>query len=340
MTHQIKPRIVVFVSSIFAQNLIVYLAQKKYLAGVILPDPSELGEAAMEVNGLAEQMQNASIPFQYCCQSKLPLLGQQFDAWHANMGLVATYPHILPLEIIEYFSPSATGFNRPDSRWDIYNIHTSNLPDYAGPNPIYWQLRRGERETAVVLHRVTTAVDSGNIVAKKRVPIDPLDTLPSLSNRLAYESVGLVAELLDAIEEKGSPSQDLPQQRLKGQQVAPYAHIEDYTVHFDQMTAEEVSAMCRAGNGLPFSAIIKINDVTINLLQATPVAFQTYGTKPGTIIFIGEPEGLIVCIKGGALRLDILAGADGIYSGLAFAERFHLDAGSCFSASSLLKKQA
>ena len=331
MSNNVTPKVVVFASSIFSQNILMYLMEKKYLVGIILPDPSELGVGAIGVDSLAAQLKNAGIPYQCCCEKKLPLIVEQLDAWQASLGIVATYPHILPAEILDYFGGGRLG---------IYNVHASNLPDYVGPCPVYWQIRNNEKSAKIVLHRVERQVDSGDIVASHIVEIDPLDTLPSLTNRLAYESCRLVAELLESIDANGCPPKGLPQKKCTDSRMAPRANLSDYRVDFDLMGAEEISAMCRAGNGLPYGAVISVNDVDINVVQATPVDRKTYGTKPGTIIFIGEPEGLIVCVNGGALRLDILAGVDGIYSGLTFAERFHLDAGVIFNASSSLKKQA
>lgn len=157
---EIKPRVVLFLTSLFAQNTLAFLAQKQYLVGVILPDPNELGEAGGEVNRIAMQLQQSGIPFQMCCKEKLPLIVEQLDAWNANVGLISTYPHGLPEEIIDYFS----GRNR----LGIYNIHASQLPKYGGPNPIYWQIRNGEIESGVVIHCAEKVADTGNIVIEKR----------------------------------------------------------------------------------------------------------------------------------------------------------------------------
>lgn len=347
MPNAVVPRVVVFASSVFVQNVLAYLSQEGMLAGVVLPDPSELGAESGEVNSIAAQLQCAGVPFQMCCKEKLPLIVQQLDAWNANVGVIATYPHILPEEIIHYFSseksPSNTCLSRDEavsSCFGLYNLHASKLPDYAGPNPIYWQIRNCEKETAMVLHRAEKEPDSGNICCEKILPIHSLDTLASLTNRLAYEAAGLVSSLVESLITSGKPPQDTPQKEKAKTFFSHRTSMENSAVNFNDMDAGEISAMCRAGNGLVCGAIVTINDVTINVMQATPVERETYGTKPGTIVFIGDPEGLIVCVKNGALRLDILSGPDGIYSGFAFAERFHLDAGSCFSELSPLKKQA
>ncbi|NRB42156.1 MAG: bifunctional polymyxin resistance protein ArnA [Pseudomonadales bacterium] len=335
---RVKPKVVVFACSGFALQVIHFLFQNKQLAGVILPDPAELGAGASEVNILAAQLQQMGVDFECCCKGKLPLICQKLDEWQVNLGLIVTFPHKLPVEIITYFELG------------VFNLHASNLPKYPGANPIYWQIRNQETETAVVLHRAEKTVDSGNIVAERSVPIEALDTLPSLSNRLAYESSLLVADFLDALVENGKPNKDEAQARndidsdinLPGLYKASRPNQQDFDIDFTAMEAEEISAICRAGNGQPYGAVIYIKNVPVNVFQATPVDYQTYGTKPGTIIFIGDPEGLIVSVKEGALRLDVLGSADGVFSGLAFAERFQLDAGEqLLSAShSPLKKQA
>ena len=336
-----EPRTVVFATNLQSQYVISYLAQQKYLAGVIVPDPSELGEQAIEASHLVTQLQQAGIPFQCCCKEKLSIIHQQLTSWQVNLGVIVGFPHILPKELLHFFTNN------------IFNFHAAKLPEYPGPRPLYWQIRNKEKETALVLHRVEQQVDSGNIVAQRLVPINELDTLASLTNRVAQETPSLLAELIDALVMTSKPPNDdeqnrvndiaqehkgLPKQRV-GVDYARRPTSQDYIIDMNSMTAPEISAMSRAGNGLPPSALIYIKNMPVNVMQASPVNYPTYGTKPGTIVYIGEPEGLIVCVKDGAIRLDILANAEGIYSGLVFAEYFHLDAGEALSSvsSSLLK---
>lgn len=347
-----KPKVVVFAASMGCQYVLASLSQQHILAGVILPDPSELGNRALEAHNLAAQLKQADIPFQYCCKAKLPLIHQQLQAWQVNLGVILGYPHILPTELLDYFATS--------SNLGLYNIHASKLPLYPGPSPIYWQIRNGEKDTAVVLHRVEQQVDSGNLVAIRPLVITALDTLLSLTNRIAVETSALLQDLLDALKTTGKPSLDIPQQHtssadqdiVSNQQAhgidkaaLKYARKpteQDYQVDFSTMSAQQISAMCRAGNSLPYSAVIYVHNVPVNLVQASPVDTPTYGTEPGTVVFIGDSEGLIVSTKSGALRLDVIATAEGIFNGQTFAEYFRLNAGTQLvpSLSLSLKQQA
>jgi methionyl-tRNA formyltransferase len=59
----------------------------------------------------------------------------------------------------------------PDSVLSIpgigcFNLHPSRLPAYRGPVPLFWQFRAGVSEFGITLHRMSSQLDAGNIVAQ------------------------------------------------------------------------------------------------------------------------------------------------------------------------------
>ena len=298
------------------------------IVGVILPDPNELGALGTEVVTLATQLNQAQIPFLYCNQENLPKLVNQLDQWQANLGVLANFSHLIPKTLLDYFPLG------------IYNLHASKLPSYPGPMPIYWQLRNRETETAIVLHRAEPSADSGNIVVERKLSIHPLDTMHSLSNIAAFEASQAVKTLLEMVkdEEKPitgqaqSPPPTVKESDFPGIHYARRLNQNDCLIDCENQTATDISAQCRAGNHPAYAPVLLIKNTPIQVLQASDVDVSTYGTPPGTILLIGEPEGLIIGVKNSALRLDVLSCSDGIYSGLAFAERFQLEAGSQVSS--------
>ncbi len=52
------------------------------------------------------------------------------------------------------------------------NIHPSLLPYYRGPAPTFWMLYNGEQQTGYTIHRMTTQVDRGAILAQAPLPLD------------------------------------------------------------------------------------------------------------------------------------------------------------------------
>ena len=53
------------------------------------------------------------------------------------------------------------------------NLHPSALPAYRGPVPLFWQLRAGEPQMGVTLHRATERVDAGPILAQRFIDAPP-----------------------------------------------------------------------------------------------------------------------------------------------------------------------
>jgi methionyl-tRNA formyltransferase len=319
-----RPHVVVFAASTFAQPVIAYLHQHKLLAGVIFPAAAAHSHVTPEIQQLVQLCQSVGIAWRFTQANEYSVLHKTLSAWRANTGLIATYPHLLPRALLEYFDSAPC--------CGLYNLHAAPLPSYRGPQPLYWQLRNRENLSAMVLHRATPIADGGNIIIHREVPIHPLDTLPSLSQRMAYEAVASCEQWLEQLLKKSRPLEGTAQipspSTLASQTYARRPTPADRTISFKTMTASEISALCRAGNASAYSALMTIKGLVVNLLQATPVEQPSYGTPAGTVLHVGEPEGLRVCAKNSVLRLDIIASTDGIYTGQAFAERFDLDAGT------------
>lgn len=330
----VKPRVCVFAGSDFALNIIDFLHKNKQLAGVVLAVSEQDLDGRKHIAECIGILQHAGIPYRFCEAKEVACLPEQLTLWQANVGIIATFPHRIPGQVLKSLPLG------------VYNLHGSALPKYPGPAPLYWQIRNGENATALVLHRVTTEMDRGNIIFSQDVSIHPLDTSRALLNRLAHGAVSLVNDLLIALQQSMGPLPGRLQNDLdclpvvQGMAYARRPQWQDCVIQLDRMTAEEISALCRAGNGTAHCAQLAINQVWVQVLQSTPVDFPTFGTLPGTILFLGDPEGWIVTVHNGALRLDVLSCSDGIYSGLAFAERFGLDAGMLLIPTTQFKQRA
>ena len=75
------------------------------------------------------------------------------------------------------------------------NIHGALLPRYRGMLPSFWTLLNGEREGGVTVHYMNPGIDDGAIIAQRRFPIHPGDTVEGLIGR----SKALGAELLTEV---------------------------------------------------------------------------------------------------------------------------------------------
>jgi phosphoribosylglycinamide formyltransferase-1 len=66
----------------------------------------------------------------------------------------------------------------------IVNTHSAPLPEFPGAHPIEDVLAAGVSETAATVHYVDEGVDTGPVIAAKRVPVRPDDTVESLRARV------------------------------------------------------------------------------------------------------------------------------------------------------------
>ena len=65
-----------------------------------------------------------------------------------------------------------------------WGVHPSLLPAWRGPDPTYWAIRSGARETGVSLHALEGAYDTGAVAARATVPIHDADDAWTLARRL------------------------------------------------------------------------------------------------------------------------------------------------------------
>ncbi len=76
------------------------------------------------------------------------------------------------------------------------NLHFSLLPAFRGAAPVQWALARGESETGVTTFRIDHGLDTGDLLAQRRVAIAPGEHAPALLGRLAVDGASLLVETL------------------------------------------------------------------------------------------------------------------------------------------------
>jgi methionyl-tRNA formyltransferase len=81
----------------------------------------------------------------------------------------------------------------------IINVHASLLPELRGAAPIQWSIVRGYEKTGVTTMRIDAGLDTGEIALKWETSIDPDETAPELSPRLAAAGANLLVETLDGL---------------------------------------------------------------------------------------------------------------------------------------------
>jgi methionyl-tRNA formyltransferase len=103
-------------------------------------------------------------------------------------GVVAAYGEILRPALL---SVAERGF---------LNVHASLLPAWRGASPIQAALAAGETVTGVTIMQMDEGLDTGPIVLQRELRIDPEETAPELSERLARLGGEALVAALDACE--------------------------------------------------------------------------------------------------------------------------------------------
>jgi len=78
----------------------------------------------------------------------------------------------------------------------IINIHPSLLPKFAGMEAWKQALDAGEKLTGCTVHYVDAGIDSGEIIAQRKVPILPSDTAETLHARIQIAERELYPEVI------------------------------------------------------------------------------------------------------------------------------------------------
>ena len=115
---------------------------------------------------------------------------------HSRMSLAALHPDAVVMASFDQIV-GHRALEIPMHGW--LNVHPSLLPAYRGPEPVYWALAEGARETGITLHRAVARVDAGPILAQATVPIRDDDTAGTLTKRLVAEGVELLPAALEGI---------------------------------------------------------------------------------------------------------------------------------------------
>src|SRR6185369_5054651 len=107
--------------------------------------------------------------------------------WKADVLVVVAYGLILP--------PVALSI----PRLGCLNIHASLLPRWRGAAPIQRAILAGDAETGITIMQMESGLDTGPMLLKRVIPIEPEDTGGSLHDRLADLGASAILEALDRL---------------------------------------------------------------------------------------------------------------------------------------------
>jgi methionyl-tRNA formyltransferase len=206
--------------------------------------------------------------------------------------VVAAYGLIVP--------PSILGW----PRYGCINIHASLLPRWRGAAPIERALLAGDRETGISIMRMDEGLDTGPVITRHPVAIEPRETAGSLRDKLAAVGARAIVEVLGELE------------RTRQLIAVPQTDA----------GATYAAKIGRDAENLDWSADAKLLDRTVRALDPAPGARTSLGDVPlkiwkalsvagrfGTagVVVRADASGIVVACGEGALMITELQRAGG-----------------------------
>ena len=142
-------------------------------------------------------------------------------------------------------------------------VHPSLLPRHRGPDPYFWVIDAGDTVTGVTAHQLDDAYDTGAILARRELAIDPSWTAWRLAKRLDRPSLALLRETVRAYAE-GRPPKPLPQDDALATD-APQPTDDDLEIRWTE-DAARIERRVRAASPWP-GAFTAIGDVALTLTR-------------------------------------------------------------------------
>jgi len=118
-----------------------------------------------------------------------------------DIGLSVLFDYILRREFLDIFPRG------------VINLHPALLPYNRGQYPNVWSIVEGT-PAGVTLHYIDEGIDTGDIIAQKEVPVEPIDTGETLYRKLEKACVDLFKETWPLIRSGQAPR--VPQRKGEG----------------------------------------------------------------------------------------------------------------------------
>ncbi|MFJ6997037.1 formyltransferase family protein, partial [Streptomyces sp. NPDC003090] len=203
------------------------------------------------------------------------------------------------------------------------NYHYGPLPEYAGLHAPSWAIAEGAREYGITWHRMARTVDTGEVLGRVPVAIEPDDTALSLGLKCDDAAVAGLGELVDAIAEgRETP---VPQDSATRRYFSRHTQFPAEGLIDWSLPAERVAAMVRATDHGPFASPLvwpktgaggrfyAVREARADAGGAAPAAGGTasQAAAPGTVLACDDASGLRVATGSGSVTLTRLCTLEG-----------------------------
>lgn len=179
------PRFAFFGTPYVARDTLATLVEHGYVPAVVITSPDARSGRGM--------MYTPSPTKAWAIEHELPLMTpdaltrevvENIAEYGCEYAIVVAYGKILPQMLIHAFPKG------------MLNVHYSLLPKYRGASPVEAALLAGDTVTGVTIQKMVLALDAGDVMTTREVPIGIEETTRELRPRLIEEGADLLVSTL------------------------------------------------------------------------------------------------------------------------------------------------
>jgi len=120
-------------------------------------------------------------------------LGDALDSYSPDLIILSGFMKLLPRSVVSRFAPR------------ILNTHPAYLPEFPGAHAVRDALEAGVSQTGASVIVIDEGIDTGEILAQERVPLEPVDDEAALHDRIKVVERRLLLQVLAKLcSEKGN----------------------------------------------------------------------------------------------------------------------------------------
>lgn len=170
-------RLLIFANNRLGWHVVEWLRSRANIVGLVVHPDTRASYRGRIVGA-------AGVPEEYVFDGstlRQPEVIEKIRGLDVTMGLSVLFDYILRPELLSVFPRG------------VLNLHPSYLPYNRGQYPNVWSIVEGT-PAGVSLHHIDEGIDTGAIVARRQVPIEPIDTGETLYRKLENEGLALLQD--------------------------------------------------------------------------------------------------------------------------------------------------
>jgi len=179
-------------------------ARLDVVAVVTAPDRPAGRGRQLRMSAVKERALELGLPVLQPVNLKDPHFHAQLDQLDASLYVVVAF-RMLPASV----------WDRP-ARGTL-NLHASLLPNYRGAAPINWALINGETHTGLTTFFINSTIDTGDILLREVVEIDPHENAGTLHDRMMHIGASLLVHTVKNVMD--GTVQPIPQLEFVGDDI-------------------------------------------------------------------------------------------------------------------------